>query len=63
LIISNSDPGKQTLQEVALTAGLSFARGGRVFAGFSDGPALPVELNVPHQSGVHSLIIVYLEQP
>jgi hypothetical protein len=63
LIISNSDPSKQTLQELALTAGLSFASGGRVFAGFSDGPALPVELNVPHQSGVHSLIIVALEQP
>ena len=33
-----------------------------MFAGFSDGPALPVELNVPHQSGIHSLIIVALEQ-
>jgi len=63
LLFSNSDPGKQTLQDLALTAGLQFASGGRVFAGFSDGPVLPVELNVPHQSSLHSLVLVALEQP
>jgi hypothetical protein len=53
----------QTLQELALSGTLPFASEGRVFAGLSDGPALPVELNVPHQRSVHSLIVVALEQP
>jgi hypothetical protein len=57
-----SDQGKPTLQELALRGTLPFA-GERVFAGFSDGPALPVELNIAHQQSVHSLIIVALEQP
>jgi hypothetical protein len=34
---------------------------GKIFAGFSDGPALPVELNLPHQQSIHSLIVVSLE--
>jgi len=63
LILSGVDPSKQTLQEVALTVGLPLAGRGRVFAGLSDGPALPVELNVSHQGSVHALIIVALEQP
>jgi hypothetical protein len=63
LILSGSDPSKQTLQEAALTAGLPFTGWGRVFAGLSDGPALPVELNVSHQRSVHALIVVALEQP
>ncbi len=57
------DYNKQTLQELALTSDLPLAREGRIFMGFSDGPALPVELNVPHQRNVHSLIVVVLEQP
>jgi hypothetical protein len=32
-----------------------------VFAGLSDGPALPVGLNVPHHTSVHSLIVVAVE--
>jgi hypothetical protein len=62
LIPANFD-SKQTLQEAALTVGLPLAGWGRAFAGLSDGPALPVELNVPHQRGVHALIVVALEQP
>jgi hypothetical protein len=61
-VTSILDSSKQTLQEAALTAGLPFASWGRVFAGLSDGPALPVELNVPHQGSVHALIVVVLER-
>lgn len=56
------DYGKQTLPELALRGALPFVGAGRVFAGLSDGPALPVELNIPHQQNVHSLVIVALEQ-
>jgi len=56
------DYGKQTLPELALKGALPFVGAGRVFAGLSDGPALPVELNIPHQQSVHSLVIVALEQ-
>ena len=56
------DYSKQTLPELALGGALPFAGAGRVFAGLSDGPALPVELNVPHERNVHSLVIVALEQ-
>jgi hypothetical protein len=63
LILPNLDSSKQTLQEATLTGGLPLAGWGQVFAGLSDGPALPVELNVPHQQSVHSLIVVVLEQP
>jgi hypothetical protein len=59
---SNADPSKQTLQDIAVTTGLPFSSRGRVFAGLSQGPTLPVELNVAHQSSVHSLIIVAMEQ-
>lgn len=57
------DGSKQTLRELALAGALPSAWYGRVFAGFSDGPELPVELSVPHQKSVHSLIVVHLEQP
>jgi hypothetical protein len=60
---SNPDSSQQTLRETALTGGLPFAPAGRLFAGLSDGPALPVELNVTHQENIHSLILVVLEQP
>jgi hypothetical protein len=50
------------LQELALRGTLPLFQAGRVFVGISDGPALPVELNVPHQQSVHSLVIVALEQ-
>jgi hypothetical protein len=60
---TNPDSNQQTLAEAALTYGLPFAGWGRVFAGISDGPALPVELNLPHQESVHSLIVVLQEQP
>jgi hypothetical protein len=58
---SDLDYSKQTLQQLALTAGLPNTNLGRMFAGLSDGPALPVELNVAHQRNVHSLIVVALE--
>ena len=56
------DDARQTLPELALRGALPFVGAGRVFAGLSDGPALPVELNIPHQQSVHSLVIVALEQ-
>lgn len=63
LNIPNSDSRKQTLQEAASMVAFPFVREGRVFVGLSDGPALPVELNVHHQRSVHSLVVVALEQP
>jgi len=57
------DYNKQTLQDLTLTGDLQLSRTGRIFVGFSDGPALPVELNVSHQRNVHSLFVVVLEQP
>ncbi len=60
---ANADSRNQTLQEAAAGVAFPFARAGRAFAGLSDGPALPVELNVPHQRSVHSLIVVALGQP
>jgi hypothetical protein len=59
----NSDWSKLTLQELALKNALEFAGQARVFAGFSDGPALPADLNVSHQDSVHSLIVAYMEKP
>jgi hypothetical protein len=50
-----------TLQQLAISGDLGFTWQGRGFAGFSDGPALPVELNVSHQERVHSLIVVSME--
>jgi hypothetical protein len=58
---ANYDYRNMTLQQLALTG--AFVGQGRVFAGFSDGPALPVELNVSHEANTHSLIVVSLEQP
>ncbi|MFZ0276601.1 MAG: hypothetical protein WA254_19275 [Candidatus Sulfotelmatobacter sp.] len=63
VIVPTYDARQQTLQDAVLTSGLPFAGWGRVFAGLSDGPALPVELNVSHQRSVHALVVVYLEQP
>jgi hypothetical protein len=60
---TDADYRTQTLQELTLGSALPFAHQGRMFAGFGDGPALPVELNVPHQRSVHSLVLVALEQP
>ena len=59
----NLDQTKAPLVSLGLAGSLPVRAEGRVFAGFSDGPALPVELNVPHEKNVHSLIIVALEQP
>ncbi|MGO9864704.1 MAG: hypothetical protein ACLPLR_13920 [Terriglobales bacterium] len=58
-----TDDSKQMLQELALNGNLPLGREGQAFVGFSEGPALPVDLNVPHQRNVHSLIVVVLEQP
>ncbi len=63
MILPTYDARQQTLQDAVLTSGLPFVGWGRVFAGLSDGPALPVELNVSHQRSVHALIVVVLEQP
>jgi hypothetical protein len=63
VIVPSYDPSKQTVQDAALTGGLPLAGWGQVFAGLSDGPELPVELNVSHQRSVHALIVVALEQP
>jgi hypothetical protein len=63
VFLPSYDPSKQTLQEAVLSASLPLVGWGRVFAGLSDGPALPVELSVTPQTSAHSLIIVALEQP
>jgi hypothetical protein len=54
-------PEKSSLQELANAGWL--ATGNPIFVGFSDGPALPVTLDIPHQRQVHSLIVVNMEQP
>jgi hypothetical protein len=63
LILQGIAGSQQSLQELAVSGTLPFAVGRRVFAGLSDGPALPVELNVPHHTSVHSVIVVDVEQP
>lgn len=63
LFSSNDDYSKQTLEELVVSGAPGFAGQGRVFAGFSDGPALPVDLDIPHQENVHSLIVVSIGQP
>jgi hypothetical protein len=62
-VVPNVGSGRQTLEDMSHTVGFPFGIPRRVFVGLSDGPALPVELNVPHQSSTHSLILVALEQP
>jgi hypothetical protein len=59
----DADYSKHNLQEAAATVIQPFLRAGPVFAGLSDGPALPVELSAPHQRSVHSLVVVALERP
>jgi hypothetical protein len=59
----NLDQSKATLEDLALAGLLPFGGGRQVFAGFSDGPGLPVELNLRHEEKVHSLIVVAEEQP
>jgi hypothetical protein len=59
----NPDPRTATLEELALGGLLPFAGEQQVLAGFSDGAALPVGLNISRQENMHSLIIVVLEQP
>ncbi len=61
--IQPAEYDNQTLQDLALSAALPSLWFGQVFAGFSDGPPLRVELSVPHQQSVHSLIVVHLEEP
>ena len=58
-----STEGGPTLLNLALANQLPGRGGDHLFAGFSDGPALPVELSVAHENNVHSLVIVGLEQP
>lgn len=60
---SNLDQSKAGLEDLALAGLLPFGGGQQVFAGFSDVPALPVELNTQHQEITHSLIVVTVEQP
>jgi hypothetical protein len=60
-VAENDQNRNMTLQQLATLGALEVASQERVFAGFSDGPALPVELSVPHQENVHSLIVVAVE--
>jgi len=53
------DTTDPTLSRLAITT----AGRGPMFFAVSDGPALPVELNVQHERNVHSLIVVNMEQP
>lgn len=59
----NLDQSKASLEDLALAGWLPFGGGQQVFAGLSDVPGLPVELNIQHQENVHSLIVVSAEQP
>jgi hypothetical protein len=52
-----------TLRDLALRHAAPFSEGGKVFAGLSDGPVLPVELDVPCQRNIHSLFVIHLERP
>jgi hypothetical protein len=61
--IAPADARNATLEQLALSGELPFAAGEHLFAGFSDGPSLPVDLNVRYQPNVHALIVVILEQP
>jgi hypothetical protein len=58
-----TDLATARLQDLATTSFFPFGGAGRVFAGLSSGPALPVELSVAHEQNAHSLIVVALEQP
>jgi hypothetical protein len=49
------------LEETLRESPLATSR--RFFVGFSDGPALPVSMDLPHDRNVHSLIVVALEKP
>jgi hypothetical protein len=53
----------ESLRDLMASPLLSSTGIGRVFAGFTDGPALPVSLNVAHDRNVHALIVVFLEHP
>jgi hypothetical protein len=61
VIGGNYDYRNTTLEDLAIEGAFRFAEPGSVFAGFSDGPALPVQLNVSHQENVHSLVVVSVE--
>lgn len=63
ILIPVVDLRKATLKQLTLSGELSLEMGKRLFAGFSDGPSLPVDLNVHYQRNIHSLIVVSLEQP
>lgn len=58
-----SNDFRQSLQELVLWGKLPSLARGKVFAGFTDGPALPVELNLPHDRNTHSFIVVDLGRP
>ena len=51
---------RQTLREALRIGLLGSPEAERVFAGLSDGPTLPVELNVSHQENLRTLILVDL---
>jgi len=55
--------GQQSLEMLARRNLLPYAGQRYVFAGIGEGPALPANLNLPHQQNVHTLILVNLEQP
>jgi hypothetical protein len=52
-----------SLEDLVLSGQLGLTNPQRMFVGLSDGPALPVELSVPHQERAHALVIVSMEQP
>ena len=54
---------RQGLTDLMKLGAVNWGREGRFFAGISDGPALPADLNLPHQQNVHTLVVVNLEQP
>lgn len=62
VVLPNLDESGVLLRELA-TSYLPLANAGGLFAGFSDGPALPVELSAHHEQDTHSLIVVALDQP
>lgn len=53
---------KPTLDQLATMGAWPFSNRGRIFVGLSDGPALPVSVNVRNVEQVHSLIVVNMGQ-
>ena len=59
----NRSQNRQSLTDLVTLGAVNWQKEGRFFAGISDGPSLPADLNLSHQQNVHTLIVVSMEQP